>query len=106
VSGLDDVEAVKWISVLNDAVEYVNALVTKTELTENDRKRLDKAAGVNAYYRYTIYTSEAESSFSAGDITITANKDKIKNAKEMWEEEMVNIKDLIGCSTFTFKAVS
>jgi hypothetical protein len=106
MTGLDNDETVKWISLLKDSEEYVNSLVTKTELTESDRKRLDKAAVVNAYYRYTVYTAEAENSFSAGDITITTNKDKIKNAKEMWEEEMANMVDLIGYSNFAFKAVN
>lgn len=106
VSNLDEEEAVRWISVLKDAREYVDSLVTKEELTDYDRKRLDKAAGVNAYYRYAVYTAEAESSFSAGDISVTANKDRIKNAKEMWEAETANIGDLVCCSDFIFKAVT
>lgn len=105
VTGLDDSETARWIPLINDAREYVYSLSVKESLSDFDKKRLDNAAGINAYYRYSVYTSEDESSFSAGDISITANKDKVKNAKEIWDRELENICDIVSASGFSFKAV-
>lgn len=105
VAGLEDFETAKWIPLINDSREYVYSLAFKEHLSDFDKKRLDKAAGIYGYYRYSVYTSEDESSFSAGDISITANKDKVKNAKEIWDRELENICDIVQCSGFAFKAV-
>ncbi len=105
VAGLEDSETAMWIPLINDAREYVYSLAVKEDLSDFDKKRIDKAAGINAYYRYSVYTSKDESSFSAGDISIIANKDNVKNAKAIWDRELENICDIVQGSSFAFKAV-
>lgn len=105
VSGLSDEESSKWLPVIKDACDYVKTLAVKENPTEYELKTLDKAAGVNAYYRYVVYTLEEESSFSAGDVSVTYNKDKVQRAKEMWDKELENLGDLVCASHFSFRAV-
>lgn len=105
ISGLSDEEAVKWLPILRESVEYVKTLVTKEDLSDYDRIRLDNAAGVNGYYRYITYSLETQNSFSAGDIQVNVNKDKVKDAQLMWQTEMSALNDIIDCSPFTFRRV-
>ena len=103
VSGLTDEEVSKWFQVIKDASDYVYSLVTKDNLTDNDKRRLDKASGIYAYYKYVLYSLSTENSFSVGDVSVTENKDRVKEAKDMWKKEMSEIGDIITTSTFLFK---
>ena len=108
ISGLESGEAEQWQDLVSEAREYIDSLVIKDDIFELDEKRLDNAAAVYAYYRYLCYSSSDESSFSAGDIKVTFNNDKLKAAKEMWDMELENIKDIAdtGKSLFIFKRVN
>ncbi len=107
ISGIEENEASDWAELVTEARDYLDTLVIKDEITELDEKRLDNAAAVYAYYRYLSYTSERETSFSAGDLKVSFNNDKIKAAKEMWETELNGIKDIVDNneSLFLFKRV-
>ncbi len=107
ISGLDGGDALSWESFISDAREYIETLVTKEDLFESDEKRLDNAAAVYAYYRYVCYTLNEESSFSAGDLRVNYNNDKMKAAKEMWDSELESIRDIadVEKSIFVFKRV-
>lgn len=104
ITGLSDEEISKWLPVLKDSMIYVEKLVTKTELSEYDVRRLDNAAAVYAYYRYVSYSVGEENSFSAGEISVTVNKDRIKEAEHVWNTELETIGDLVNTG-FIFKRV-
>ena len=40
-SGIDGAETYKWKSIIDDAVVYVNSIVTKENLSEDDELRLE-----------------------------------------------------------------
>ena len=47
-SGIDGAEAYKWKSIIDDAVVYVNSIVTKENLSEDDELRLENLCAVYA----------------------------------------------------------
>lgn len=104
ITGLSDKEISKWLPVLKDSMLYVEKLVTKSDLTEYDLLRLDNAAAVYAYYRYVSYSVGEENSFSAGELSVSVNKDRIKEAQAMWNTELETIGDLVKVN-FIFKRV-
>ncbi len=109
ISGLADNEAGKWLGLIKESNAYVRSLVTKDELYDIDEDRIDNCAAVYAYYRYICYNINDESSFSAGDLSVSFNENKLKAAKEMWESELESISDItdtsLSDSTFVFKRV-
>ena len=105
VSGLADEEVSKWFQVIRDTSEYVYSLVTKDSLTDGDKRRLDKAAGIYAYYKYLLYSQSIENSFSVGEVSVTENKDRVKDAQQMWEKEKSDIGDIITATNFLFKRI-
>ena len=48
-SGIDSAETYKWKSIIDDAVVYVNSIVTKGNLSEDDELRLEN---LSADYPY------------------------------------------------------
>ena len=96
ITGFTEEEISKWLPVIEDSMAYVESLVTKKSLTDSDLLRLDNAAAVYSYYRYVTYSVGEESSFSAGEISVTLNKDRLAEAKNMWKTELETIRDLIS----------
>ena len=105
LSGLDDEECEQWSPVLNDAVEYLNSIVVKKALSDSDKNRLGTLAGVLAYCKYMIYNVEAGSGFRAGEMTVYADKESIKNAQALWKNELKLNSDLVSESSFVFRTV-
>lgn len=107
ISGLDTQVVLNWRDLISDSREYLESIVTKEDLYESDEKRLDNAAAVYAYYKYLSYTANEESSFSAGDLRVSYNNEKLKAAKEMWESELESLRDIADTekSVFVFKRV-
>ena len=48
-SGIDGAEAYKWKNIIDDAVVYVNSIVTKGNLSEDDELRLENLCAVYAF---------------------------------------------------------
>ena len=67
-SGIDGAEAYKWKSIIDDAVVYVNSIVTKENLSEDDELRLENLCAVYAFKLYSLCNDDSISSFSAGDL--------------------------------------
>lgn len=105
ITDLSDAELLKWIPVLKEAVLYIESLVKKANLTEVDNIRLDNAAAIYAYYRYVNYSTGDENSFTAGDLSVSKNNDRLKVAENMWEKELEMISDLVT-TKFIFKRVT
>ena len=95
ITGLSDKEIAKWIPVIKDSMVYVEKLIIKAELSDFDCVRLDNAAAVYAYYRYVSYSVGEESSFSAGELSVTLNNNRVADAARMWETELDSICDLV-----------
>lgn len=104
ISGFTDEEMSKWLPVICDSIAYVKGIVTKTDLSDIEALRLDNAAAVYAYYRYVSYSVGEENSFSAGEVSATLNKDRVKEAEQMWKTELGTISDLVSTG-FVFKRV-
>ena len=103
LSGLSDEDALKWLSVVKDAIAYIEALVRKKKLTEGDRMRLSSAAGVYAYYRYLCYSIDDEDSVTLGSLHLSANQRKIDEAEKMWQTELNSLSDLLSDDSFVFR---
>ena len=74
-SGIDGAEAYKWKSIIDDAVVYVNSIVTKGDLSEDDELRLENLCAVYAFKLYSLCNDDSISSFSAGDLKISSSAD-------------------------------
>lgn len=104
ISSLTDKEISDWVPIITESMEYVCSIVSKNDLTDYDYRRLNNAAAVYAYRCYILYTINKENSFTAGDISVTINKDVVSDTENMWKRELDSISDLVA-STFTFKRV-
>lgn len=104
ISDLTDEEISQWSPVIMEAMEHVTSLVVKRNLSDYDNIRLNNAAAVYAYRRYILYTVNKESSFTAGDVSVTVNKDIVADVENMWNRELDTIKDLIA-DAFIFRRV-
>ncbi len=107
ISGLSSQEAQVWSGLVSESRDYLEGIVFKDDLLLSDKKRLDNAAAVYAYYRYLSYTVNDESYFSAGDLKVSYNRDKLKAAEKMWESELKSLGDIVDTSNsvFYFKRV-
>ncbi|RGH87718.1 hypothetical protein DW745_06560 [Ruminococcus sp. AM28-29LB] len=74
-SGIDGAETYKWKSIIDDAVVYVNSIVTKGNLSEDDELRLENLCAVYAFKLYSLCNDDSISSFSAGDLKISSSAD-------------------------------
>lgn len=106
ISGLEGEELSRWLPVCVDAMEEVHRLAVREALTnEENSRRLSNLAGVLAYYRYVLYTSEQVRSFGAGSVSVTYRDDALKSAQRMWETELQAVSELITPSDFYFQRV-
>ena len=99
-SGIDGAEAYKWKSIIDDAVVYVNSIVTKGNLSEDDELRLENLCAVYAFKLYSLCNDDSISSFSAGDLKISSSADGESRAEKLWREYADKSKDLIGREKF------
>ena len=107
ISGMSGDEVNIWSELIYDSRDYILSLTVKEDIKKSDEKRLDNAAAVYAYYKYLSYSVSDESEFSAGDLKVSFNENKLKAAKEMWENELESIRDIVcnDKSLFIFKRV-
>lgn len=84
-SGIDGAEAYKWKSIIDDAVVYVNSIVTKGNLSEDDELRLENLCAVYAFKLYSLCNDDSISSFSAGDLKISSSADRRKPCRKAVE---------------------
>lgn len=99
-SGIDGAEAYKWKSIIDDAVVYVNSIVTKGNLSEDDELRLENLCAVYAFKLYSLCNDDSISSFSAGDLIISSSADGESRAEKLWREYADKSQDLIGREKF------
>lgn len=105
LSGLSETECEQWNSVMNEAAEYVKGIVVKKKLTDSDEDRLGNLAGVLAYCKYMMYGVESGSGYRAGDLTVYADRETVKNANALWQNELSLNSDLVLENAFVFKRV-
>ena len=75
-SGIDGTEAYKWKSIIDDAVVYVNSIVTKENFSEDDELRLENLCAVYAFKLHSLCNDD---SISGGNMptsrrTLSAEK--------------------------------
>ena len=90
-SGIDGAEAYKWKSIIDDAVVYVNSIVTKGNLSEDDELRLENLCAVYAFKLYSLCN---------GDLKISSSADGESRAEKLWREYADKSQDLIGREKF------
>ena len=103
--GIDGSEAYKWKSIVDDAVLYVESLVTKDNLSDNDEERLENLCAVYAYKLYSLCNDDSISSFSAGDLKISSSADGESRAEKLWREYADKSQDIIGREKFLFEVI-
>lgn len=87
-------------SGIDDAVVYVNSIVTKGNLSEDDELRLENLCAVYAFKLYSLCNDDSISSFSAGDLKISSSADGESRAEKLWREYADKSQDLIGREKF------
>ncbi len=106
VSGLEPSQVSKWVPVCVDAFNYIESKKIKTEYTDEENLLLSNAAGIFAYYKYCLYTSNNQADyFKAGDVVIQNSSGMVDNAKKLWEREIQEISHLSDCDGFCFRSV-
>lgn len=98
ISGLDEDEALKWVFICSDAQEFLFEELLDKNPSEADIKKLEKAAGYYAFYKYSelLYCLEDEvESFKAGDLQINQKSRDFKRAYTLWLEERKSIEALL-----------
>lgn len=106
LSGMSEDECEKWSSVLSESADYVSGIVIKKNLSDSDKNRLGNLAGVLAYCKYLIYGIEQGSGFRAGELTVYADKDTVRNAQALWKNELRLNSDLVSETEVIFKRVT
>lgn len=107
VSSLEQEEISKWIYVIVDCIKYFESKVNVDTLPDYKYTRLVHACAVYAYYKYSLYNLiNSTSKFKAGDIEITQSESITDKAHIMWQQEKIEIADIIDFDDFCFKRVS
>ena len=107
VSSLEQEEISKWIYVIVDCIKYFESKVNVDALPDYKYTRLVHACAVYAYYKYSLYNLvNSTSKFKAGDIEITQSESITDKAHIMWQQEKIEIADIIDFDDFCFKRVS
>lgn len=107
VSGLEQEEISKWIFVIVDCIKYFESKTNVSALQDFERTRLVHACAVYAYYKYSLFKLiSSTSKFKAGDVEITQSESIADRAHIMWQQEKVEIADIIDFDGFCFKRVS
>lgn len=106
VSGLELEEISKWIFLIIDCIKYFESRLKKSNLSDEQKKRLSYACAVYAYYKYTLAVSANLSyNFKAGDVQITHSSDMIENASKLWQQQKQEISDITDMDDFSFVRV-
>lgn len=104
LSGLNPTVAASWQWLCNDAMCKIQRQLNDKAAT-SDCDRLSAAAGVLAYYMFTLLnTDENVSSFKAGDVSIGFNGNS-SAAEKIWQLSRESIEDLLDDNDFIFKQV-
>lgn len=105
VSGYEKKTVSRFLPVLIDCREFFEERIDR-ELTASERRRVTHACAVYAYYRISRFgRDDGMSSFKAGDVQFTTEKDNDR-AEKLWEDEKIAVGDIIRFDDgFTFRAV-
>ncbi|MDO4830969.1 MAG: hypothetical protein Q4A46_05795 [Clostridia bacterium] len=104
LSGFDSSELCRWHTLIEDSCAFVGSKCIKSELDENDTKRLEMLCAVYALKMSGLCNDENITSFTAGDVKITSSDSKDKYDK-MWRELVSKSSDLIVNDGFLFGRV-
>ncbi len=104
LSGADDSEACRYNALIEDACAYISSKCIKSELDENDTKRLELLCAVYALKMSSMCNDENITSFAAGDVKITS-PDSGDKFGQMWREMAARSSDLIKSNDFLFGRV-
>lgn len=99
---MTDKEIESCDSLIEYSVSCINPLI-RTE-DENDI-RIVHLCAVKAYYQILLMQNEGVSSFSAGEVSFSADNSALAAAQKLLEEAMSSCSSLMTDSSFAFKAV-
>ena len=107
MSGLPMEEAVNYTDVCTSAAaEIVRRLQNGGTVHEGNAVRLQETAACLAFYRYTLYRAAGEENFTVGDITVSGSPaDRVKLAREIWQEAKHAAADLLQDDEFLFQGM-
>lgn len=104
ISGMADEEILKY----KNSVIYTADSVWLQLKKEPDEKELNKLyylCAVKAYYRIMLLEGGGVKSFSAGDISYTADRGSLAGIKALLAEAEADCSGLISMGSFAFEAV-
>ncbi len=104
LSGASKDEAYRWRPLIDDALGYISSKIKKSDLSENDIKRLEALCAVYALRLYRLSGDESITSFKAGDLSVTSPADG-GAAEKLWREYADKAQDLIDDDKFLFGRV-
>lgn len=104
LSGADASETSRYNALIENACAYVSSKCIKSELDENDTKRLEMLCAVYALKLSSMCNDENITSFTAGDVKITSPVSGGKYG-QMWRELSARESDLIKNDEFLFGRV-
>lgn len=106
VSGLEQEEVSKWVFIIIDCIKYFEKNLRKSDLSNDEEKRLSYACATFAYYKYSLCKSAHAHSFKAGDVQIKESSDLIERARALWQLQKSEVEDLVSFDFSGFMRVS
>lgn len=103
LSGIENSQLYKWHTLIEDACAFVSSKCIKSELDENDIKRLEMLCAVYALKMSSMCNDDNITSFTAGDVKITSSGGN--NFEKLWSELAAKSADLIKIDGFLFGRV-
>lgn len=110
ISGVLEGDTAKCVPFCEDSMNEIVLSLKKgvNPNTSENSRRLNVAAAVLAFYKYSLCKASVDSTaaFTAGEIRIrTDSEANIKNAYRMWREARKSIMDLLEDTEFVFERV-
>lgn len=108
LTGIDNDELERWLPLLEEAIQYIESILSEEADIEKYNELISSAAGTYAFYKWSlVYRSSSAQSFRAGDVSISAGKSSISEATalQLWKQSLGEISFLIKDNGFFFEGV-
>lgn len=98
-------EAAQYGGLLSATLARINQAVEGRTLSQTQKTLLCRAAAALAYRELVTLQIAAEPSFSAGDVSVTQQSSRLQAAKELAQQALTPVRELLGESDFSFLRV-
>lgn len=101
LSGLDAENALKYRPICESSAGTITARVKNISLC--DSRRLEYAAAVMAYYRYTLTLGNED--ITVGEVSVKQPQKRIESAKMLLQQALADISDIYEDRDFVFERI-